>query len=106
MARSPHRTILLMIHELHRMGYQRLRITPDMAPSGMHWRCAIAAPGAAAATYTTGQARAYFGWDDAAADTPQQLAQKFAARFAELCAQGRGADQAYADWFAELLRPK
>ena len=99
-----YRDILLMIHELHRLGYQRLRIKPGMSASGMHWRCAITALGAQAANYGSAQERAPFGWDDAAEDTPAQLAQKFIARFGELCAHGRGTDQAYAGWYAEMLR--
>src|SRR5438445_11614927 len=41
-ARDTHwacRLLLLMVAELHRRGYQQLRIAPYMSPSGMHWRC-------------------------------------------------------------------
>ncbi|KXV06423.1 hypothetical protein CR51_11930 [Caballeronia megalochromosomata] len=31
--------LLAAVHELHKAGYQRLRISAGMAPSGMHWRC-------------------------------------------------------------------
>ena len=33
--------VLLMVHELHKLSYQRLRIAPGMSPSGMHWRCSV-----------------------------------------------------------------
>ena len=36
-----YRKVLTMVRELHNQGYQRIRISPGMAPSGMHWRCAI-----------------------------------------------------------------
>jgi hypothetical protein len=33
--------VLAMIGELHKRGFQRLRLMPHMSPSGLHWRCAI-----------------------------------------------------------------
>jgi hypothetical protein len=33
--------VLLMVHELHKLGYQRLWFVPGMSPSGMHWRCSV-----------------------------------------------------------------
>jgi hypothetical protein len=56
------------------------------------------------ARYSTGQARAYFDWPDAAADTPEQLARKFVERFPEIATQSQGADPAYVEWYAEMLR--
>jgi hypothetical protein len=35
--------VLSMVGELHKQGYQRLRVRPYMAPSGTAWRCTIAA---------------------------------------------------------------
>ena len=113
----PYRLLLLMVAELHRLGYQRLRIEPGMAPSGMYWRCgfasavhfspqhgAIIAASGPVARYSSGQARAYFDWPDAAGDTPEQLAHKFVARFPEIAMQSQGADAVYAEWYAEMLR--
>jgi hypothetical protein len=33
--------VLSMVAELHKLGYQRLRIAPGMSPSGAYWRCLI-----------------------------------------------------------------
>jgi hypothetical protein len=30
-----------MVNELHKLGYQRLRIVPRMSPSEMHWRYSV-----------------------------------------------------------------
>ena len=113
----PQRMLLLMVAELHRLGYQRLRIAPGMAPSGVHWRCGFASAAhfsardgaqlaghGPLARYSTGQARAYFDWPDAADDAPAQLARKFVERFPEIALESRGADAAYAEWYAEMLR--
>lgn len=108
--------ILLMVHELHKLGYQRLRIAPGISPSGMHWRCAVthvgnilAAHGAMlrdwddAAHYTSGQDNAYFGWEDARQDTARHLAAKFLERFPEIARKGRGLDWPYVGWYVQML---
>ena len=109
--------VLLMVHELHKRGYQRLRIVPGMSPSGMHWRCSVTAAsnvrmthGAREAdfsrhlvSYTSGQENEYFGWTDARTDTARGLATKFLKRFPEVAELGRGPDWAYAGWYVEML---
>ncbi len=109
--------VLLMVHELHKRGHQRLRIMPGMSPSGMHWRVCITpvsnirrSHGAMAAdlhrltaNYTTGMDNAYFGWEDAREDTARGLAEKFVARFPEIAAAGVGQDWVYAGWYVEML---
>ena len=34
--------VLAIVGELHKRGYQRLRVMPFMSPSGAYWRCWIA----------------------------------------------------------------
>lgn len=101
------RRLLLMVHELHRMGYQRLRIVPGMSPSGCHWRCTVvlaAAPEERVARYSTGEGRAYFGWEDAEADGPAELAEKFVERIPAQAARGHGPDEAYVRWYVDMLK--
>ena len=112
-----YRNVLLLVEELHTRGYERLRISPGMSPSGAYWRCSITHIGnisrhngamiasfdADAAFYTTGQEAAYFGWEDAAQDTVSQLADKFIERFPEICAKGKGSDTNYATWYRDML---
>lgn len=31
--------VLLIAEELHKRGYQNLRVFPSVSPSGVHWRC-------------------------------------------------------------------
>ena len=35
------RRVLRLVRDLHEQGYQLLRISPGMAPSGCYWRCAV-----------------------------------------------------------------
>ncbi len=109
--------VLAMVHELHKRGYQRLRIMPGMSPSGAHWRVNITpksnilrSHGAMAldfdrqsAHYTSADSNTYFGWQDAQGDTARDLAAKFLERFPELAAAGQGSDWEYAGWYVEML---
>jgi hypothetical protein len=109
--------LLLMVAELHRRGYEQLRIAPYMAPSGMYWRCRFVPKqatmrrhGADAAgdladkiTYSSSAAFAYFDWGDCARPNPIDLADRFVAAFPEVIAASRGADAGYALWFRSML---
>jgi len=111
------RRVLLMLRELHQMGYERLRAAPGMSPSGCHWRCAITPVtnirqenGARmrsfqtnVAHYTSANGSEYYGWDDAANDTARQLADKFVERFSDIAELGKGSDPEYVRWYAEVL---
>lgn len=110
------RTILQMVHNLHRRGYQRLRIAPGMAPSGCCWRVSVApaeafepAHGArlrdfdAGLHHTTGNGAHPFSWHDAAGLGPDELAELFLERCPALAQRGWGADWAYAGWYLDVL---
>ena len=107
-----------MVAELHKLGYQRLRIEPAMAPSGVYWRCSITAAdnilqshGALhaefdedlVASYSTGQENEYFGWTDAKSANARELARLFIERFPRIVEAGAGQDWAYAGWFVQML---
>jgi hypothetical protein len=116
--------VLAMVGELHRRGYQKLRVMPFMNSSGTAWRCWIgpdtlfyrnhgaylrdtgyseeAQSTGSSARYTTG-ADHYFDWQNADQDDARTLADKFLARFTELARQGEGWSYAYAGWYQRLL---
>lgn len=108
--------VIRMVSELHRLGYQRLRVMPYEYP--VAWRLAIgptelfSSPNGAyiprpdedlLATYSSASENAYFGWDDAHGATSRQLAEKFIVRFPAICELGLGRDWAYAGWLGELV---
>lgn len=107
--------ILRMVSELHRMGYQRLRVMPYEGPTSYRVWIAPAQAfskvnGAVAgnheaehACYFAPTEDGYFGWDDAKGDDARALAEKFLQRFSRLCELGEGSDWAYAGWLADLL---
>ena len=108
--------VLLMVHELHKRGYQLLRIVPGMNASGTSWRCGVtprsntlkshgAMPAAydRMAKYTSASENKYFEWTDAATDTARQLANKFVDRFPGIVGEAKGQDWGYCGWYVQML---
>lgn len=108
--------VIRMVSELHRLGYQRLRIMPYFYP--LAWRLVIAPEdlfsqrnGAwmendqtdLCARYSSADETSYYQWPDAATDNARQLADKFIVRFPALCEAGQGRDWEYSGWLSELL---
>ncbi len=108
--------VLRMVHELHRLGYQRLRIIPYFGAM-QYWRCCITHAGAVLTThgawgpddgfwcayYSSSAGNEYFGWHDAKHDTAADLAAKLLERVPHLRHLGMGRDWVYVGWFAELM---
>ena len=107
--------LLSMVHELHKAGYQRLRVACGWDAEGKVWRARLMPSsrvsddgwspisGATRADYSTVDGKAYFGWSDAAGDDARALANKFIDRFPELALEASGHDWAYAGWFSMIL---
>lgn len=111
--------VLSMVNELHKAGYQRIRISPGLSASGMSWRCAITAakniepdgfgillrdeePGTVA-RYNTGQEARYFGWKGLEDFNPRELAMRFLKEYPLIAKGGIGRDWAYAGWLTEII---
>ena len=109
--------VIRMVGELHRSGFQHLRIMAYEHP--LAWRLAIAPRDLFAANngfiipaelfgsgpmaiYSAASGNDYFDWEDARRDTARQLALKFVERFGHLAAFGEGRDWEYAGWLSEL----
>ena len=113
------RRLLLMVAELHKLGYEGLRATPFMSPSGCYWRCCIVPAfltsrkhGACLADnvvyealprYSSGDEDNYFGWANMRPKTPLILARRFIVEFAKFAEQGKHPDPAYVAWFTDML---
>lgn len=106
-----------LVRELHLRGYEQLRISPGMSPSGMHWRCDITpvsniSPTNGAlimdfegpiARYSSANEDKPFEWPDGSDRTPSVLADKFIESFPAIAAAGFGQDPAYVTWYREML---
>ncbi|HET7737634.1 MAG TPA: hypothetical protein VFK32_03585 [Tepidiformaceae bacterium] len=111
------RRVLEMVHELHHLGYQRIRACPAIAPTGLAWRCAITPAqntlrihgarlydwNSLTAHYSSGMGDRYFDWDDGPGKGPKALARLFVERYPDIVRAGEGSDWAYVGWFVEML---
>ena len=107
--------LLRMVHELHKIGYQRVRIAPHLYP--LAWRCSVTHAGnilkshgarlrdydRETAHHSGASGKHYFNWDDAEGDTVQQLAARFLERFPDIARLGQGQDWPYAGWYVQML---
>jgi len=111
--------VLAMTHELHKAGYQRVRIAPGLSASGMHWRCNVTysanvkADGFTirsfdverghVAPYTSASGEQPFGWADGGTLGARQMAVRFLSAFPLVAAKGAGRDWPYAGWLTDVL---
>ena len=106
--------VICMVSELHRMGYQHLRIMPYIHP--LAWRLLVApremfseSNGAFVPTNTWGDgvaissAGGFFDWEDCKTDNARDLAEKFVTRFPDIAKRGLGQDWPYAGWLSALI---
>lgn len=106
-----------MTHELHALGYQKIRVFPHLSNSACHWRIDWAPSFAFRSAgepphvrnerelvrYSSGDGWEPFGWRDVQELTAQELAQQFLRHYPELARAGQGDDWAYAGWLTRLL---
>jgi len=111
--------VLAMVHELHKAGYQQIRIAPFIHEIGT-WRCPVTfarnlrtdvddhrmiidydqAPQYTSASAFDGS---YFDWQDSKGLSARELAIKFIKYFPRIAELGKGQDWEYAGWFTSIL---
>lgn len=100
-----------MVDELHKMGYEKLRICPGLIYSGSCWRCEISP-------------KCYVGCDSGAKlcynvpdnipvfllnkfkdnSNPKELARLFVDEYPEICRMSEGCDADYMKWFDMVMK--
>ncbi len=126
MCLSPERRVLLMVRELHLMGFEMLRAPAYEYP--MSWRCPVVPStwtyrehggtfseqhhtrlkqllggGWMRYTYLSSAGQHLFGWVDDTFDSPRQLAERFLRERREIALAAWGPDQEYVEWFGRML---
>ena len=102
------------------MGYERLRLAPGMAPSGMYWRYAIVPVSKMSRGHGARVGKSYHhgeypfgslfegqetvGWGDHRLTTPRELAIIFLEKFSSVAESGRGSDAEYVRWYRDMLK--
>jgi hypothetical protein len=113
------RRLFLMVAELHKLGYEGLRVAPFLSPSGCYWRCVILPASMTSPThgarlardddyeslprYSSGDEDNYFGWRHMRPKTPIILARRFIVEFSKFAEIGHHPDPAYVGWFTRML---
>lgn len=99
----------LVIRELHRMGYELIRVCPCFSPNGISWRCATTVkkftlkncgaiyhgPEHTAARTCDGK----FAFGECERMTPREIAERFLDHYKHLAKWGNGSDPEYVAWF-------
>jgi hypothetical protein len=122
----PGRRMLLMVRELHLMGFERLR-APAYCSGAGYWRCPIIpaswtwrehggmceellfnlkesfGPKRPRHTYTSGDGQRPFEWEGVQFAEPRELALRFVKEQPEIALAGWGPDLAYVQWFQNTL---
>lgn len=111
------RKIMLLLSALHKRGFERLRFSAGISPSGLHWRYEIAPAESFNADGATIMHELYthdafgssngklplFDWEGAEAAPPEGFADWFQKHFPAVAEAGKGADTPYAEWFEHVL---
>lgn len=106
---------LQVVHELHRMGYQKLRVYPYFGPN-YHWRCLLHPASnvdiedhqrpineSDQLKYTEAAGYQYFDWANCEELTPYEIAFRVTQEKSEFLRDCQGSDPAYVQWYIELL---
>lgn len=108
---------MLLLHTLHKRGFERLRLSAGISPSGLHWRYEIASVQSFNPDGVTLKDELYargafdssngksppFGWEGAKAASSEEFADWFVERYPAVVEAGGGADAAYAAWYEHVL---
>ena len=89
-----------MVKELHNRGYEKLRVLPYLAPSGLSWRC----------EFTDGEkstncpASVWIGrFEDENTLSPQELADMYIKENAEYLENCKGENKEYVKWYSDMV---
>lgn len=111
--------VLELVHELHKAGYQRIRISPGMSRGQRIWRCPITydenieddgftirdfgSSTGHVASFTSGDRGDFFGIKGSAHLGAKYLAEKFLNSYPTIALKGAGRDWMYAGWLTDVL---
>jgi hypothetical protein len=94
--------LLLMVKELHKRGYENLRVVPSLSPTGLAWRCEF--------VIRTGEHFIASNWISELEEgrelikhTPEELADMFSREnyiFTDKC---RGENKEYSEWYSNMV---
>ena len=95
--------LLYVVLELHKRGYEKLRVVPSLSPSGLAWRCSF--------VYRKGSGLIVSTWmDQFSTDeteieyTNEELTDLFERKHSDFLRYCRGRDTEYVEWYGNMLQ--
>lgn len=114
---EPIKVLFRAVANLHKQGYEQLRVFPSMSPSGMYYRLTLAPKkyfsrdglvvnkvhDGLILYYSDSQGRKYFGWDIPENLSSEQVAEEIIKRNPDLIADSNKEDKEYVLWFQNVM---
>lgn len=98
--------ILFVASELHRRGYENLRVVPSVAPTGLAWRCMFVVP-SGEKNISIPISNWIWGFmhdkNDEITLSIQELADLLEKENMDFLAKCRGENREYVEWFGNML---
>lgn len=98
------RKLILAVAELHRRGFEKLRLKAGLSPSGGHWRYELMPkeghPRGPRGSLTN---QLEMSWEDDPGSSPEDLADIIISRFPDLIEASKGEDNEYAAWLSAIV---
>ncbi|MET3732624.1 hypothetical protein [Moheibacter stercoris] len=98
--------LLFMVEEIHKRGFQKLRVIPSLSPSGMYWRCNFVEK---VKRYEFCSSNWIYDHEKGNSSeelkyTTQELADLFIQENKEFIEHCKGEDEEYKNWYSQMLR--
>ena len=94
--------LLYVVLELHKRGYENLRVVPSLSPTGLAWRCSFVShpdKGIIVSTWIS-----QFSTDDREIEqTIEELADNFVREYSSFLQSCRGKNTEYSEWYKKML---
>jgi hypothetical protein len=95
--------LLLMVEQLHNLGFGNLKIIPYIAPTGMHWRCEFISPQRKHSCIASRWLGNYEADHPQIKISPKALADLFVADHFDFILHCRGQNTEYCSWYKQML---
>lgn len=103
--------IVMLVHELHKRGYEQLRLYPGLSPSGMSWRWNLYPKALMGDDNSFERHKGFISFDclrsstgDSRPDGRDSIdVEKVLKEHAAFFEKAKGEDKAYVEWFQQIV---
>jgi hypothetical protein len=97
--------ILFVARDLHKRGYEKLRVVPSVSPSGLSWRCQYIVSNGEKKSIVVSNWISNFiiNENEEIKQSPQELADLFEKENAKFLTKCKGKNNEYVKWYSDML---